>query len=815
MHNNSIEISFGVTHNAPGQFCACVKVLYLISGELAVTVNERTHTMYSDDIFVLNAGDAFALSAKNRAIICTVKYELSVLEALGVDESVRFSCASMGGRGPAAGEDRLPALRRLIQEVMYRYLKNGSAVNAAVMSGCYEVLDRLLRDFSFVAADAGDRQRLDRRIREIIAYIQENYASQITLSELAKRFYVSDSHLSRLFKNSLGLGFRDYLTQVRLEAAERELRTTDRSIIRLANDNGFSGLAVFNRSFKEKYGETPSVYKKMMVAREAATLERSPEERIKALPEEAVLKYIEKFETSLSPRNAVRLTELDAAPAHPYEKPWKLCLNMGAATDLLNPMVQKHILKLREQMEFRYVRFWNIFIENFIYFPNAVGSRLYYSKLDSVIDFLLNYKLKPFIQLGPKPRSIISSYGEKSLHLNITSSEDILKLDDAGWQNLLEDVFHHLVTKYGGQEMASWIFEMWSPCPWDVPWTGWYTEERFAALYKVVRKYVPGALVGGCEFTGDYHNNRLPEIARRWHELGVDPDFISFSALPYDPQERAGGHIIAWRPEPEFFEQMVSAAQKAMDDSGLGEKKLFLSLWNITASNRNIINDSVYRGVYTAKTAVSALSAGADLMAFWMGTDAYSDEADVNGMLFGGAGLLSISGVAKPALHALAFLKKLRSQLIGIGPGYIATRNNFGIYSIVYYNEESIPLTAMMRPESAIAYETIAGESGPSESLWMKFRIRNVQNGTYNVRRQYVSRSSGSVLDEWQRLGGLTILAKEDIEYVAMKSLPNRLFSRLTVQNGCMEVEVKAGKNEFGVVEIEFQPGLFPRQLEQ
>ena len=812
MNTNHIELSLGMAHSLSGQFCACVKVLYLLSGELAVTVNEREHTMYPDDILVLNAGDAFDLAAGSHTVLCTIRYDLGVLDALGVSENVRFNCASMGAR--ITGEERISALRRLLQEVMYRYLKNGSAVNAAVMSGCYAVLDRLIQDFSFTAAESGDGQKLDRRIREIITYIQENYAAQITLSELAKKFYVSDSHLSRLFKSSLGLGFRDYLTQVRLEAAERELRTTDRSIIRLANDNGFSGLAVFNRSFKEKYGETPSVYKKM-VTREAAALEPAPAERAGVLPEETVREYIEKYETANSRKNAVRLAELDAAPARPYEKPWQLCLNMGAATDLLNPMVQRHILKLREQTEFCYVRFWNIFIENFIYFPNAIGNHLYYSKLDGVIDFLLSYKLKPFIQLGPKPRSIIASYGEKNQYLNMTSSKDILETDDAGWQNMLEDVFRHLVAKYGGQEMESWIFEMWSPCPWDAPWVSWYTEEKFAALYRVVRKYVPGALVGGCEFTDAYHCEKLPEIAHRWREMAVDPDFISFSALPYYQQEGAEGPVTVWRPEPEFFEHMISTAREAMDRAGLGEKKLFLSLWNITASNRNMINDSVYRGVYTVRTAVSALDAGVDLMAFWMGTDAYSDEADVDGMLFGGAGLLNISGIAKPALHALAFLKKLQSQLIGIGPGYIAARNNFGIYSIVYYNEKSIPLPAMMRPESAILYENLVDEKRRGESLRMRFKIRNVQNGTYNVRRQYVSRSSGSVLDEWQRLGGLTILVKEDIEYMAMKSLPSRQFSRLTVHDGCMEIEVEADPNEFGVVEIEFQPGLIPRKPER
>ena len=810
MQANSIGISFGAVHSTEGRFCAGIQVLYLVRGELTATVNGRNCNLYPEDIIVLNTGDEYAFTVTRSAVLCTIRYDAEILEALGVERGTCFDCISVGGGRRPEEDERSSTLRRLVQRLIFDYLKNKSVMSASVMSDCYGLLDHLIRDFSHLEAEPADAsgQRMDRRIREIAAYIQENYASQITLSDLAKKFYVSDSHLSRLFKSSLGLGFRDYLTKIRLEAAERELCTTDRSIIRLANDNGFSGLAVFNRSFKEKYGETPSVYKKMACKETAKALKQETVGG-EAMPEEEAREYVERFEATMSGKSTMQLVELDADRVHPYEKPWKACLNVGAATDLLNPSVQKHILTLKEQISFHYVRFWNLFIENFIYFPQRAGNHLYFSKLDSVLDFLLSNQLKPFIQFGPKPRSVIGSYGESNQRTNLNSSEDILQLNDTGWQALLEHVFRHLVTKYGGQEMETWVFEMWSPCPWDNPWTEWYTEEKFAALYKTVKKYVPGAMVGGCEFTDTYHNDRLPRIARRWRALGVEPDFISFSALPYDlPKDAEPGTPPIWRPEPELFMDKVSSVRRSMAKAGLGEKKLFLTVWNITASNRNIINDSVYRGTYIMKTAVDALDGGVDLLAFWMGSDAYSDEADVGGMLFGGAGLLSIGDIAKPALHALTFLKKLRSKLIDKGPGYIVTRNNFGIYSVVYYNRSEIPLAAMMRPENSIGYEDLSGEDGSGEALHLRIRVQNVQSGVYNVRRQYVNRSSGSILDEWQRLGTPTMLVKEDVQYMSMKSLPDRSFSRIRARDNCMEIDIQVGANEFGVVEIEYQPGL-------
>jgi AraC-like DNA-binding protein len=95
-------------------------------------------------------------------------------------------------------------------------------------------------------------------IEQAVAYIRENFSSNITLSSLAKRFSVSPEHFSRLFKKETGLGFSKYLNSLRLQYAEQLLKSPDSyGITRIAEICGFEDSNYFSKKFKEVYGISP------------------------------------------------------------------------------------------------------------------------------------------------------------------------------------------------------------------------------------------------------------------------------------------------------------------------------------------------------------------------------------------------------------------------------------------------------------------------------------------------------------------------------------------------------------------------------
>ncbi len=100
-------------------------------------------------------------------------------------------------------------------------------------------------------------------VQKAIAYMQNNYASPITLSTVAELLSFSPDYFSRAFKKQIGFGFNQYLNILRLQKAETLLKTSaNKTIAEIAHECGFTDSNYFSKKFKETYKISP---KKMQV----------------------------------------------------------------------------------------------------------------------------------------------------------------------------------------------------------------------------------------------------------------------------------------------------------------------------------------------------------------------------------------------------------------------------------------------------------------------------------------------------------------------------------------------------------------------
>ena len=91
----------------------------------------------------------------------------------------------------------------------------------------------------------------------------KNYNDEaLTLSFLSRRLGYSEFYTTRKFKEISGMQFRDYLRQRKLAFSLKEVRDSEKSLIDIAFDYGFSSHEAFTRAFKVTYGVTPSEYRK-------------------------------------------------------------------------------------------------------------------------------------------------------------------------------------------------------------------------------------------------------------------------------------------------------------------------------------------------------------------------------------------------------------------------------------------------------------------------------------------------------------------------------------------------------------------------
>ena len=99
-------------------------------------------------------------------------------------------------------------------------------------------------------------------IDEIDACIKAHTDEAVTLKRLSHKLGYSEYYVSRKFKEISGMQFRDYLRYRRLAFALKEIRDTEKGLLEIALNYGFSSHEAFTRAFKEAYGITPSEYRR-------------------------------------------------------------------------------------------------------------------------------------------------------------------------------------------------------------------------------------------------------------------------------------------------------------------------------------------------------------------------------------------------------------------------------------------------------------------------------------------------------------------------------------------------------------------------
>jgi AraC family transcriptional regulator len=92
-------------------------------------------------------------------------------------------------------------------------------------------------------------------------YINDHLDRDIKLADLATLLDMSQFHFSHLFKQSLDTSPYQYLLQQRVERAKQLLKQTERSIMDIALDCGFSSHSHLSKQFRQLTGITPKAYR--------------------------------------------------------------------------------------------------------------------------------------------------------------------------------------------------------------------------------------------------------------------------------------------------------------------------------------------------------------------------------------------------------------------------------------------------------------------------------------------------------------------------------------------------------------------------
>ena len=628
----------------------------------------------------------------------------------------------------------------------------------------------------------------DVRMRQIVKYVDENRQNHVSLSELADELFTATSTLSRLFQKQTGMKFAEFVNRVRIYFAAEDLMTTSKTVTKIAVDNGFANASVMNRVFRQYYQCTPVEYREKKKEEKECTTPTRKENRDKRNKNKSL--NMENSAIEVNVRRKSKLTKI-----------WNQVVNIGSVYNLTLANLQYHTIYLTETLGFSYVRIWNISSKKMMITDGKTQGNYNYDMIDLALDFLVSHHIKPFVDLGRRPDTALSSMGN-ALYFEeeciVFQSKDI-------WIAMLEDFIHHIIKRYGKEEVVQWKFELSSDIVHFVR-NQYYIDKKYdykecyRSSYQVIKKALPDACVGGpSEVTND--PKFLHEYLQYSKENNCLPEFISILLFPYD-SSRKDGKVNYYRTQSENYEcEKLQSIHQIMEE-GEVDIPLYVVEWNSSISNRNFLNDSCFRASYITKKIIEILSM-ADMVCLWMGSDWVSNYFDTKRIANGGSGLITKDTIRKPVYFALQFLNQLGEELLLQNKELIVTKEiGKDVYHIIGFHYQRYEDTYVVAKDPIDSPEKVEKIFLTNQECNIDLVLKNVADGNYTITSNRICREKGSILDEWKKFQYEETLTNEDIKYLREITQPERRMEGVMSVKGIVQIRMTLGEQEIILLHV-------------
>lgn len=771
------------------------EILFVLEGELHVKTDKQEYELSNEDFLLINADRLHSYTAKRKLLAVRFQISMAKLRELLHQNTVLFWCCSVLEKSKSHDE-----MRKLLKEILFCNVNKGSKDEFYVKSLHYQLLSVLCGEFLLDAKGmSGDFAEERDHASRVLDYIRANYQNRISLQDVADELFLSPTYLSKYVRKSCGKGFVDLTNSVRLSHVMEDLMYTDLPVIKIAMNNGFASVAALNKVFKETYQTTPSAYrkeKKLNTKKDnSAYMEKTAMYLHKYLERDHHTKEENEMFLSLPQKEYQAMT-------------LENLMNAGQAADLLKASTQNKILYCKRQLGIQYIRFWNVFEEE-MHLKRVSGSEKFnYGRLDEILDFLVKQHLRPYIELRSKPLRLLRT-ANKLFHEK-GYEEDIE--DKKQSSEFFDDFFTHLIRRYGREEANTWIFsysiandtkfenssfigKLTNEQVWDE-----YLEE-FDLVAASLKKRFPDAQIGGAGLPAQhYEYKRMRQFFVRWKSQNYLPDFISITSFPYHLVQESGTWYEQRRTDFNFVKEDVQLVKSAMESAGFGNMKLHLTECNLTLSDRNCINDSVIRAAFIANTAAQIYDK-VDFFGIWNTLDTYSEYSDSANYLFGGNGILTKTGIAKPACFVLYFMKQLYRKLAAQKDGCLITMNEYKHYKLLVHHLVNMNTAYYLKEEDQLSPLSIEQMTKSKERKIIHISIDDIPEGCWQIRRYCLNQKAGSILNEWLNLDRDTELRMEELNYLE-KVCPRMFIQKQAADKNRLEFDIELEPNEVQYLHI-------------
>jgi Beta-xylosidase len=800
-----------------------IELLYVLSGNSQVYCRNTQYNLREDDIILINMFDVHSVSGNNCEVL-SLKIDVSALDPeISHFSQKRFNCNS----SIETDKTKFTPLKKLIALIVKSNINPVDSIDLLNKSYIYELLYILTAYFNVEDnTNSKDVNKNFERIKNIVSYINEHYKEKISLNSLAETFFLSTPYISKIFKEFIGISFSDYLTEIRLSHAVKDLANPCSKIEYISEKNGFSNTRSFVAAFKNKYNYLPSKHRKKEDANYtqkrrsmtesinyfALNHNTSFNRLVNYLPKNNITSGTNKSNTEIYEIESIYLSTKGVQLNHTF----KTLIGIGKAKNILISENQHMLSEMQNDIGFKYIRFHGLLDDEMMFYSENEDSNpeLCFTYIDLVIDFLLSINMKPFMELSFMPKDLAMDSTRTMFF--IPSVISLPKSMDK-WNYAIEMLIKHFISRYGRKEVESWPFFLWNE-PDLTKMFGFENRYDFFDFYKETYntiKKISSLISFGSSPVFSY----TLAGSNDWIDTFMDycklnnclPDFINMHFYPIDLSGQDPTTIskevhtemrkrLVYMESENALKENILRVKNRIKANNWNTDKIYLIGWNSSISHDELLNDTVYKSAYIAKNILENYDS-LESFGYWQISD-FTEEVKIKNQLYhGGQGLFTYNRIKKSHYYIFQMLSKLGDKLIKKGDRFFITTDGTNIQIILYNYEHYSKLYA----SGEIFDLTFTNRYTPfskQSSLKVVLPLKKLSENKYQITETIINKKYGSSFDKWLELGGLPLENIQDIEYLKSASLPRIQKKIVSPENSILTITAELEPLEVRLIEI-------------
>lgn len=231
------------------------EIFYFVSGNAEYLVEGTRYPLESGNLLIMRPAESHRTHILGSGIYERYALNFSVSTLDCIDPERRLLKAFFErplGRGNFYALDKFQ-LEKIFYD-MCRSDEDDYGKRLKIMTSLLTLLNII--NNAYIQKESAEYSEPQNLSQKIVAYVNANLFEEISVSLLAKKFYLSTSQFSRIFKQATGAAPWEYITIKRLTAAKEKIRRGD-SAQYAADKCGFGDYSTFYRSYVKYFGSSP------------------------------------------------------------------------------------------------------------------------------------------------------------------------------------------------------------------------------------------------------------------------------------------------------------------------------------------------------------------------------------------------------------------------------------------------------------------------------------------------------------------------------------------------------------------------------